>query len=582
MSKNFSVFTIFKAKDGLTPAFKSMTKGSNSLYSAINKTSNRLNVFSTSIQRTCGKINTVFNAAIGYFAIDTVKEKINSFIDSASDLQETIGKTGEVFKANSGDVENWAKTSIKNMGLAEQTALDTAALYGDMGTGMGMTTKRASEMAMSLTQLSADMASFKNVEQGLAANALKGIFTGETEALKNMGVVMTETVLQEYAKAAGIRKKMKDMTQAEKIELRYQYVMKSTKNAQGDFVRTFGNYANQKRVGEELRKQAEINIGKILLPTWNKFMVLFNTFFTNNLDKITTNFEKFFNYLKGLFKSFGPVFDELKKTVQIFSKNVGPAVLELAPVFETVFKNLLIPALVVTIGAFNKLLTGIITTCNVIKIIFLPIFPVLTGALTGLCVYKAVQFFQMLHVQMALCHAEITKNLIPSILKTIPIIWNQTAALLANPLFYIPAIIAGLITLIVILYKNWDKITQAISNFGEKCKNVFISIISIAKTCFLNSLFPIFSFINFIIEKIETLGNKLNSLKVFKNVFNETSAKTPNFNAQPPINKNIYQNKSEFGGVIEVRNIVENKNNSFISSSTDLIQSHGLKLNPGY
>lgn len=99
------------------------------------------------------------------------------------------------------------KTSTKTMGLAQQTALDSAALFGDMATGMGLSKNRAAEMSMSLTQLGADLASFKNISNDVASTALKSIFTGETESLKNLGVMMLQANLEEFARSKGLRKK---------------------------------------------------------------------------------------------------------------------------------------------------------------------------------------------------------------------------------------------------------------------------------------------------------------------------------------------------------------------------------------
>lgn len=102
----------------------------------------------------------------------------------ASDLTETRGKIDVVFGSMNTNLYEWAKTSTKTMGLAQQTALDSAALFGDMATGMGLSKNRAAEMSMSLTQLGADLASFKNISNDVASTALKSIFTGETESLK--------------------------------------------------------------------------------------------------------------------------------------------------------------------------------------------------------------------------------------------------------------------------------------------------------------------------------------------------------------------------------------------------------------
>jgi len=164
------------------------------------------------------------------------------------------------------------------MGLAQQTALDSAALFGDMGTGMGMAEDAAGDMAMSLTQLSADLASFKNVKQDVASTALKGIFTGETESLKTLGIVMTEANLKQYALSQGMSDNISKMTQAEKINLRYAYVMSVTSKAQGDFERTGGGMANQSRMLIEQIKELGVQFGQILLPSALKIVKALNDF----------------------------------------------------------------------------------------------------------------------------------------------------------------------------------------------------------------------------------------------------------------------------------------------------------------
>jgi hypothetical protein len=60
---------------------------------------------------------------------------------------------------------------------------------------MGQNQKQAAKMSMGLTQLGADLSSFKNISMDRAKTALAGVYTGETEALKGLGIVMTETNL---------------------------------------------------------------------------------------------------------------------------------------------------------------------------------------------------------------------------------------------------------------------------------------------------------------------------------------------------------------------------------------------------
>lgn len=187
-------------------------------------------------------------------------------VKGASDLNETVSKTGEVFKEQSDMVMDWSEGSIESMGLAQGTALDMASTFGDMGTSMGQTRAEASEMSTSLVQLAADMASFKNISTDRAATALTAIYTGETEALKSLGIVMTQANLEAFALSQGITTQISAMSQAEQVQLRYQYVMAQTANAQGDFARTGGSLANQSRKLVQSIKQLGESFGKILLP----------------------------------------------------------------------------------------------------------------------------------------------------------------------------------------------------------------------------------------------------------------------------------------------------------------------------
>ncbi|MDO4719632.1 MAG: hypothetical protein Q4A78_03135 [Peptostreptococcaceae bacterium] len=243
----------------------------------------------------------------------------------ASDLQENIGKTEQVFKDQSSAVLQWSKSSLKSFGMAQSTALDMASLYGDMGSGMGLSTQEATKMSMSLTGLAADLSSFKNVSLEQSQNALKGIFTGEGESLKNLGVVLTENNLAEYALSQGIQKKIKDMTQAEKVQLRYNYVMEMTKNAQGDFARTGGNAANQMRVFKEGIKQLSSSIGTTLIPMVTPLIVKANEWI-GKLEKMDDKQRKTIVRIALFAAALGPAFKGislLSGGLSIVAKGIG-------------------------------------------------------------------------------------------------------------------------------------------------------------------------------------------------------------------------------------------------------------------
>ncbi len=191
---------------------------------------------------------------------------LGAAVKLASDMQETMGKVNVVFGDNAAQVTSWGDTAIDKMGLAKQTALDMAAGFQDMGTSMGIGNNQSTIMSMNLVQLAADMASFKNISVERAQTALNAVYTGETESLKALGIVMTEANLKAFALNQGITKQYEELTQAEKVQLRYQYVMAMTTNAQGDFERTSSSAANQSRMLAQKIKELGTDFGENLLP----------------------------------------------------------------------------------------------------------------------------------------------------------------------------------------------------------------------------------------------------------------------------------------------------------------------------
>lgn len=223
----------------------------------------------------------------------------------ASDYEESVNKVNVAFGPAANSVKEFAKTSLESFGIAEGTALDLAATYGDMATALGLPVENAAAMSKSLVGLAGDLASFKNISIDIANTALTSIFTGETESLKKLGIVMTEANLQAFALSQGINKQVKDMSQAEKVGLRYNYVLSVTKNAQGDFARTGGGAANQMRIFQESLKQIAQQLGAVILPLFTKAITFVN----------------------GLIKEFSGLSDETKTTIVVvagIAAAIGP------------------------------------------------------------------------------------------------------------------------------------------------------------------------------------------------------------------------------------------------------------------
>ena len=227
-------------------------------------------------------------------------------IKMASDFEESLNKVDVAFGKSNKEIKTFAETSKVSFGIAEGSALEMAALFGDMGTSMGLTQKDAAGMSKSLVGLAGDLSSFKNIQVDVATTALAAIFTGETESLKKLGIVMTEANLKHFALSQGIQKNIKNMSQAEKTQLRYAFIMANTTNAQGDFINTQDVAANQMRIFGEGVKELTTEFGQLLLPAFTKIVTAANLIIDKFIALDDTT-KKTILIVAGLAAAIGPV-----------------------------------------------------------------------------------------------------------------------------------------------------------------------------------------------------------------------------------------------------------------------------------
>ncbi len=197
------------------------------------------------IQGTAKKAGAALASA---FAVKKLADFGRQCLELGSDLQEVQNVVDVTFTTMADKVDSFAKKAAVSAGLSETMAKQYAGTFGAMAKSFGFAEKDAYEMSTALTQLSGDVASFYNISQDEAYTKLKSVFTGETETLKDLGVVMTQAALDQYAVSKGIGKTTQQMTEQEKVALRYRFVMDQLSSASGDFIRTSDGWANQVRV----------------------------------------------------------------------------------------------------------------------------------------------------------------------------------------------------------------------------------------------------------------------------------------------------------------------------------------------
>lgn len=219
-------------------------------------------------------------------------------IEVGSNVTEVQNVVDTAFGDLSHQADLWASNAMTNFGLSELSAKKYMGVFGQMSNAMGITGQAALDMAEDVTGLTGDVASFYNLSTDEAYTKLKSIWTGETETLKDLGVVMTQTNLDQYALNNGFGKTTAKMTEQEKVMLRYQYVTSALSNATGDFVKTQDSWANQTRILTLRFQQLKASLGKGFIALFTPILRGFNNLLAG-LQKVADGFASFVQMVTG-------------------------------------------------------------------------------------------------------------------------------------------------------------------------------------------------------------------------------------------------------------------------------------------
>lgn len=219
-------------------------------------------------------------------------------IELGSDLSEVQNVVDVTFGNLNQEINNFASNAIEQFGLSETAAKQYTSTMGAMLKSMGFTTRQAADMSMTMTGLAADMASFYNLNAEDAFYKIRAGISGETEPLKQLGINLNVANLEQYALTQGITKSYNAMTQQEQAMLRYNYLLKVTADAQGDFARTSDSWANQTRILSERFKALKATIGQGLINIFTPVVKVINILL-GKLTAVANAFKAFTELITG-------------------------------------------------------------------------------------------------------------------------------------------------------------------------------------------------------------------------------------------------------------------------------------------
>jgi hypothetical protein len=498
MASRFSIEAVYRAIDFLTKPVRKMTienkKFVNTIKTDFAKAQRSVQKFGENFKR-------VLQIGIGV-ALAAAGIAISKGIELASDLVEVQNVVDTTFEGSANTINQWSKTAIDAYGLSELQAKEFTGTMGSMLKASKISGENLAEMSMNISGLAGDIASFRNLRPEEAFEKLQSIVTGTTKPLRSLGIDMTVANLEAFALSKGITKSFKKMTEAEKVTLRYNFVLEKTRDMQGDFNKTLQtSFANQKRVLQTKFAQKMANAMTKLLPLLIKGGIFLNKMLDNFDEEKVGRF--IVKIVTGLVKITSVVIKVLK-----FLKPFLPFILGIVIAWQAYQKAMLI-------AAAAQMLFNIIMSANPVGLIIIAI-----GILIGLIILLVKNWDKVKAAVIKFVKASIEwfKKMVDKAFK----LFDKFSALG----LIISAPFTILISIIKSIIENWDEITKAFKEGGVKA-----GILAIGKAILDGILVPIQSFLQ-LVSKIPGVGDLAAGgaekiAKIRENLFKESVATTP-------------------------------------------------------
>jgi phage-related protein len=372
-------------------------------------------------------------------------------VKTASDLSEVENVVNKTFgEDGAAKVDVWAKQAAVSFGLSELSAKKMNGTMGAMLKSTGLTDAAVLDMSTSLTGLAGDMASFYNLDGEEAFNKLRSGISGETEPLKQLGINMSQANLAAFALAQGIKKPIASMSQAELATLRYNYILKATKDVQGDFAATSGGLANQLRIAKLQVENIASSFGQALLPSVTSTIQGLNGLINEAMPALTGTFTGLAEVMTGTEGASTKFSENLEDLISLISgkvKDVLPGII-----------HVLALSLPTLLTGFNTVLIALITSVGeALPELISALLPALLGGLTGL-VTAIIPLIPVLlpvlmdaGIQLFMGLLDGLNLIIPQLIAVLPVLIQQLGdTIIAN----LPLIIRAGIQLLVSLIKG--------------------------------------------------------------------------------------------------------------------------------
>jgi hypothetical protein len=211
-------------------------------------------------------------------ALGALAAGMKTTVVAASDLQEAQSKVNIIFGEGAKDVEAFAKTTAKSLGISRREALKTAGVFGTFGKAAGLSGGGLAKFTSEFTTLAADLASFNNTTPEDAIQAIGAAMRGEAEPIRRYGVLLDDAALRTRALEMKIYDGNGALTAQQKVLAASQEILAQTTSAQGDAIRTGDGLANSAKQITAQMDDLKTAIGDGLLPVVEEVLPVIKDF----------------------------------------------------------------------------------------------------------------------------------------------------------------------------------------------------------------------------------------------------------------------------------------------------------------
>jgi hypothetical protein len=455
---------------------------------------------------------------------------ITKSVFSAGDARETVNKFNVVFGEVSDQTKDWADKYSNQIGRSKYATMDWLNSFQDVLVPMGLARDEAAALSKDMVTLAADLGSFNNVGTAEAARGMQSALVGNHEAVRMLGAQLNEENLNARAAAMGFKENFAQLDSLSKMQIRYQEIIAQSQDSIGDATRTAMEWNNQVQRFKGTIRDVSIAMGFNFIPRFTEGLIVVNDF----LDRIEqseklTAAARFFTIgvaITGIAAAIGMVSSAWPMIGAIFSIQgfaIAGAVTGLVLLLEDLWVGLnggeavLNPLIDFTKEYKNEVLAvaGVITAFFA-PAIYSTAMPAVGAFATSLFVKGKIALtsfasgiWTAITASFAFWKALITKavvgvasfatsvagaawtaatTFVGAIGSAITATLSFTAALLANPITWVVIGIAALGAALYTLYKNWDTVSEFLTNTWNSFIDTLSAGVSWIKEKFINLL----------------------------------------------------------------------------------------------